>query len=175
MNLVSNYVRPDIANSNSIPTSATAPSNRGTTTPVGNTVIPAQNSIQPDVFKAYDEKTLKQMGVVECSTCANRTYQDGSDDSGVSFQSPTHISPASSHAAVRGHEQEHVVRERASAERNGGKVISQSVTIYMSVCPECGRAYSSGGVTKTTTKEPVHTSHNPTAGKGGMMDMKLYR
>lgn len=175
MNPISNYIRPEIANSNSVPTPATTPVNRSVSQGVDSSIMPSQKSIQPDVFKAYDEKTLKQMGVIECSTCANRTYQDGSNDSGVSFQSPTHVSPSSSHAAVRGHEQEHVSRERISAQNNGGKVVSQSVTIYMSVCPECGRAYSSGGVTRTTTSEPVQTS-NPSSssiGKGGMMDLKL--
>lgn len=173
MNPISNYIRPEIANSNSVPTPATSQGTRGAAQSVEQIMTPSQKSIQPDVLKAYDEKTLKQMGVIECSTCANRTYQDGSDDSGVSFQSPTHVSPSSSHATVRGHEQEHVSRERISAQNNGGKVVSQSVTIYMSVCPECGRAYSSGGVTRTTTSEPVQTSTPSSIGKGGMMDLKL--
>ena len=87
----------------------------------------------------------------ECETCERRKYQDGSDDPGVSFQSPTRISPEQAASTVRGHEQEHVVRERAEAEREGRKVVSQRVEIHTDVCPECGRVYVSGGTTYTTT------------------------
>ncbi len=87
----------------------------------------------------------------ECQTCEQRKYQDGSDDMGVSFQTPTKISPEAAGAAVRGHEQEHVSREQAKAKREGKEVVSQSVVIHTSVCPECGKVYVSGGTTKTTT------------------------
>ena len=87
----------------------------------------------------------------ECETCESRKYQDGSDDMGVSFQTPTNIKPEQAASAVRGHEQEHVVREQAKAEREDRKVISQSVTMHTAVCPECGRVYVSGGTTRTTT------------------------
>lgn len=50
------------------------------------------------------------------------------------------------------HEQEHVSREGAKALAEGRKVVSQSVRIFMDVCPECGRVYTSGGKTTTTTK-----------------------
>lgn len=91
------------------------------------------------------------MEEAECETCENRMYQDGSDDPGVSFKMPTKISADQAAAAVRGHEMEHVVRERAKAEREGREVISQTVTIQTAVCPECGRVYVSGGVTRTVT------------------------
>ena len=87
----------------------------------------------------------------QCQTCAKRKYQDGSDDPGVSFKAPTTISADAAPAAVRGHEQEHVVREQAKAEREGREVISQSVSIHTDICPECGRVYVSGGETKTVT------------------------
>ncbi len=87
----------------------------------------------------------------ECQTCENRKYQDGSDDPGVSFKNPTGVSPEMASSAVRGHENEHVVRERAKAEREGRKVVSQSVTYKTAVCPECGKVYVSGGETRTTT------------------------
>lgn len=90
-------------------------------------------------------------GEKECQTCKERKYQDGSDDPGVSYQTPTHISPEQAASAVRGHEMEHVVREQASAEREGRRVISQSVTMHTAICPECGRVYVSGGTTRTTT------------------------
>ena len=90
-------------------------------------------------------------GEKECRTCKERKYQDGSDDPGVSYQTPTHISPEQAASAVRGHEMEHVVREQASAEREGRRVVSQSVSMHTAICPECGRVYVSGGTTRTTT------------------------
>lgn len=87
----------------------------------------------------------------ECQTCERRKYQDGSDDPGVSFKTPTNLSPEQAAAAVRGHEQEHVVREQAQAAREDRHVVSQSVTLHTDICPECGRVYVSGGVTRTTT------------------------
>jgi hypothetical protein len=90
----------------------------------------------------------------ECKTCAERKYQDGSDDGGVSFQSPTKVSPAAAGAAVRSHEQEHVTRNAAKAEREG-KVAHSHVAIHTAVCPECGKPYVSGGTTTTTyTDDP---------------------
>mgnify|MGYP001854661733 FL=1 len=88
----------------------------------------------------------------ECQTCKERKYQDGSDDPGVSFKTPTQITPEQAASAVRGHEQEHVVRERAKAQREDREVVSQSVTLHTAICPECGKAYISGGTTRTTTQ-----------------------
>ena len=87
-----------------------------------------------------------------CETCEKRKYQDGSDDPGVSFKTPTNIKPEQAAAAVRGHEMEHVVREQAKAGREGRKVVSQSVAIHTEICPECGKAYVSGGTTRTVTR-----------------------
>lgn len=87
----------------------------------------------------------------QCETCEKRKYQDGSDDMGVSFQSPTRVDPDLAAAAVRGHENEHVVREQAKAQQEGRKVVSQSVTLHSEICPECGKTYISGGTTRTTT------------------------
>lgn len=88
----------------------------------------------------------------ECQTCESRKYQDGSDDMGVSFQTPTNIKPEQAASAVRGHEMEHVYREQAKADREGRKVVSQSVTMHTGICPECGKSYVSGGTTRTVTK-----------------------
>lgn len=88
----------------------------------------------------------------ECQTCEERKYQDGSDDMGVSFQTPTNIKPEQAASAVRGHEMEHVYREQAKADREGRKVVSQNVTMHTEICPECGKAYVSGGTTRTVTK-----------------------
>lgn len=101
----------------------------------------------------------------ECQTCKERRYVDGSDDSGVSFQTPTKIPKASAMAAVRGHEQEHVVRNRDKAEREGREIVSQSVTIHTGVCPECGETYVSGGTTRTTTRNDTSEKFN--VGMGG--------
>ena len=87
----------------------------------------------------------------KCETCEKRKYQDGSDDPGVSFKMATRVSPEMAASAVRGHEQEHVVRERAEAEREGRKVVEQTVTYHTAICPECGRVYVSGGTTRTVT------------------------
>ncbi|MDL2327043.1 hypothetical protein LJC64_00065 [Ruminococcaceae bacterium OttesenSCG-928-A11] len=88
----------------------------------------------------------------ECQTCKNRTYQDGSNDAGVSFKTPQHVDPSVSAAVVSGHEQEHVVRNKAAAEAEGGEVISSRVVLHGDICPECGRHYIAGGTTYTTTR-----------------------
>ena len=87
----------------------------------------------------------------QCQTCANRKYQDGSNEN-VSFKSATNIAPEAAASAVRGHEQEHVSNAYAKAEKGNGKVISANVQIHTSICPECGRSYVSGGTTRTTIK-----------------------
>ena len=90
---------------------------------------------------------------VQCQSCQERKYQDGSDDPSVSFQTPTRIDPAVVESQVRAHVMEHVGHEQARAEAEDKKVISQSVTLHTGICEECGRIYISGGTTKTVTKE----------------------
>ena len=97
------------------------------------------------------ESAQKALEEGECQTCEKRKYQDGSDDMGVSFQTPTNIAPEQAASAVRGHENEHVVRERAKADREDRRVVSQSVTLHTDICPECGKVYVSGGTTRTVT------------------------
>jgi len=92
------------------------------------------------------------MEEAECQTCAERRYQDGSDDPGVSFKTPAHIDPSVAASVVRGHEQEHVTREQSKADREGREVVSQSVTLHSDICPECGKVYVSGGTTRTVTR-----------------------
>lgn len=62
------------------------------------------------------------------------------------------MAPELAASAVRGHEQEHVVREQAEARREGREVASQSVTYHTAICPECGKVYVSGGTTRTSTR-----------------------
>ncbi|MCL1812212.1 MAG: hypothetical protein FWG29_01680 [Treponema sp.] len=87
----------------------------------------------------------------ECQTCKSRKYQDSSSDPSVSFQAPTHLSPGQAAGAVAAHEGEHVSHEQAKAEREDRQIVSQTVTINTAICPECGRVYVSGGVTRTIT------------------------
>lgn len=93
----------------------------------------------------------------ECETCKARKYQDGSSEN-VSFKSAAHISPNAAASAVRAHEGEHVSNAYTKAAKNNGKVISASVSIHTSVCPECGRTYVSGGTTNTMVKYSNETN-----------------
>lgn len=90
-----------------------------------------------------------------CQTCAKRKYQDGSNEN-VSFKSAAHISPEAAGSAVRAHEGEHVSNAYTKAAQKDGKVISASVSIHTSVCPECGKTYVSGGTTSTRIKYPAN-------------------
>jgi hypothetical protein len=125
--------------------------------------------ISPEAWTAYKQGKERQMdgvgeGVVAasdlagCETCKNRRYRDVSNDSSVSFQAPTRISPSQAAVSIVSHESEHVLREQVKAAREDRKVISQTVTFKTSVCPECGRIYVSGGVTRTTTAEEYSAS-----------------
>lgn len=98
------------------------------------------------------ESAQKALEEGECQTCEQRKYQDGSDDMGVSFQTPTNVKPEVAASAVRGHEMEHVYREQAKADREGREVVSQTVTMHTEICPECGKSYVSGGTTETVTR-----------------------
>lgn len=126
--------------------------------------IPVSGNLPADKSNKSENDTsgLKKDNTQECQTCKNRKYQDGSDDPGVSFKTPTKISADRAASAVRSHENEHVVRERAEANREGRKVVSQSVVYHSAICPECGEAYISGGTTRTVTKADNKTEEvNP--------------
>jgi ribosomal protein L32 len=97
------------------------------------------------------QKIAGAQDVKECQTCKNRKYVDESSDPSVSYQTPQHISPGQSGAQVMAHEREHVANEQTKAERQERRVISQTVSLSTSICPECGRVYVSGGVTRTVT------------------------
>lgn len=87
----------------------------------------------------------------ECETCANRKYQDGSDEM-VSFKSASHIAPEAAATRVRAHEQEHVSNAFEKAEAKDGKVVMASIALHTSICPECGRVYVAGGTTTTNIR-----------------------
>lgn len=123
-----------------------------------------------------DADQKRRFDTYECQTCENRKYQDGSDDSGVSYQTPTRIDPKNAAAAVRGHEQEHVVRNQAKAEIEGKEIVSQSVTLHTGICEECGKVYISGGTTRTVTRNADTEKFNvgiEENEKGGLLDVAV--
>ena len=125
------------------------------TDPVELSVRSRIQYLSPEELEAeiVNSKSAQEiMAEAECQTCKERKYQDGSDDPGVSFKTPTNVAPELAASAVRGHEQEHVVREQAEARREGREVVSQSVTYHTAICPECGKVYVSGGTTRTSTR-----------------------
>lgn len=106
------------------------------------------------VGDAKDEQKTQALKRAECQTCKNRKYQDGSNEN-VSFKAAAHISPEAAAGRVRAHEGEHVANAYDKAFEEGGKVVQASVTLQMAVCPECGRTYVSGGLTRTKIMTPV--------------------
>ncbi|HAK58316.1 MAG TPA: hypothetical protein DCP06_04990 [Lachnospiraceae bacterium] len=100
-------------------------------------------------------KQDKRVGKAECETCKNRKYVDGSNEGDVSFKAPSHIDPSAAPARVMGHEMEHVANARQEDAKENKELVSVSVTLHTSICPECGRVYVSGGETNTT----MRTSH----------------
>ena len=123
-------------------------------TAAGSSTMPADKTqgITPSDNVSVRGKSVEKTDPgYKCQTCANRKYQDGSDEN-VSFKSATNIAPEAAAAAVRGHEQEHVANAYDKAKQNNGKVISATVQIHTSICPECGKTYVSGGTTRTQIK-----------------------
>ena len=109
-----------------------APSNKGL-------IYGADGASKPD---AVEPKS-------KCSTCESRRYVDKSDDASVSYQTPTKINPRMAALAVGAHEREHITNEKAKAGREGRDIVSQTVTINYSICPECNIMYPSGGSART--------------------------
>ena len=187
--LLNQYVAP-AAQSQAITPTTAGP--RGASQGGGSLFGPAVVlEISPEGRAAYeadianDDKASGVAGIEElkeCQTCENRRYVDVSDDPSVSFQTPTKIDPNAAMAAVAAHEREHVQSEQAKASREGRKVVSQSVSIHTSICPECGRTYVSGGQTRTVTApddKPDNDNNNDNNGKqdvqvgepGGRIDL----
>ncbi len=115
-------------------------------------IIPIANVSQVTPVNA--DNTVASSGKVnpiECETCKNRRYQDGSDEM-VSFKTPGKISPEESFAKVSAHEQEHVTNAVAEGSKPGKELISANVSLKTAMCPECGKAYVAGGTTRTMMK-----------------------
>ena len=72
---------------------------------------------------------MKRSGQVECETCANREYKDGSDEVNVSFKSAAHIDPSAAATKVMAHEQEHVSNANRKAASKDGEVLNATVTL----------------------------------------------
>ena len=125
------------------------------TDPVELSVRSRIQYLSPEELEAEISKSKSAQEVMaegECQTCKERKYQDGSDNPGVSFKTPTNVAPELAASAVRGHEQEHIALEQAEARREGREVVFQSVTYHTAICPECGKVYVSGGTTRTSTR-----------------------
>lgn len=88
----------------------------------------------------------------QCEKCRKRRYQDGSNDSRVSFQMPTVMDPVKAKTKVMAHEMEHVRSEQHKAKQDGKVVVSQTVRIMNDRCEECGKSYVKGGFTRTITR-----------------------
>ncbi len=121
--------------------------------------------------KEYDDVNKDKQQ--ECQTCANRKYKDGSDDSGVSFQTPKNISPSQSASVVASHEREHYNRENAKASDEGKKVLKNEIRVFYSQCPECGKKYASGGETRTITASKKADPDNHFNTRGVSLDVTL--
>lgn len=137
----------------------------GAAVPAG---IPGQDGTQapqnPKAAKKPDTDTY------ECETCKNRKYQDGSNDPGVSFKTPTRLSPERAAFAIRAHEAEHVAHAKAKAQKEDQDIVSQSVSYRTGVCPECGRVYMAGGTTRTTFRSASVVEEQPVE-KGRYVDL----
>lgn len=132
-----------------------------------STFYPIYNStpVQPvrgaDVVSRGSEGTeqIKKTSPSECQTCKNRKYVDGSDEANVSFKTPGHISPEASMSAVLAHEGEHVQNAVAEGSQPGKDLVSATVSLRMSICPECGTPYVAGGTTNTVMR--TYQDSNP--------------
>lgn len=126
----------------------------------------SDGTAQATVDGAKDAEKSGRVNKSECQTCKNRKYVDGSNENDVSFKTPGHIDPGNSAAAVMGHEREHVANAVAEGNKENKELLSVSVTLKTSVCPECGRVYVSGGQTSTTMRT--------TRSEGGSENMNPY-
>jgi hypothetical protein len=119
------------------------------------------NSLTGQIAIPDEAQKTEKMQFEGCYTCDSRRYVDQSSDSSVSYQTPTHISPEQSASKVMAHEREHISSDRAKAEREDRTVVSQTITISTSICPECSKIYVSGGSARTVTASKQDTNPQP--------------
>lgn len=115
---------------------------------------------QAAIDGARDASSSRRVEKGECQTCKNRKYVDGSHENDVSFKTPTHIDPGASASAVMGHERMHLSNAVAEGNKENKELVSATITLHTSICPECGRVYVSGGVTNTTIRTTTGDSGN---------------
>jgi len=134
--------------------------NQGITNAYGNSY---NSGYSKNVGNAENKEKPGQVSKTECQTCKSRKYIDGSNESNVSFKTPGHIAPSASAALVSAHERQHVGNAINEGSQKGNKLLSVSVSLKTSVCPECGRVYVSGGETRTVMKKSLEeeTKLNP--------------
>jgi len=128
------------------------------------------NSEADNTFNATSVTAMQKPK--ECQTCKNRKYVDQSNDPYASFKMPTNISPEAAFAAVSAHERDHISNTQAEAAKNGSEVVSQSVRIHTSICPECGRVYVSGGEARAVIAK-YKSNSNQEANVGGLLKMAI--
>ncbi len=122
-------------------------------------IIPISNvNYVTPIHTANDVESSSKVKPVECQTCKNRKYVDGSNEADVSFKAPGHIAPGQSYARVMSHEQEHVANARQKTAGKDARLLSATVSLKIATCPECGRTYVAGGTTNTTIE---YSKENP--------------
>jgi hypothetical protein len=119
---------------------------------IGNSLLAVSRVSNIKPLGQKDTINVEKTQPSECQTCKSRKYMDGSNESDVSFKTPTHITPQASFAAVASHEQQHVSNAKAEGSKPGNELVSASVSYQMSVCSECGTPYVAGGTTHTVMK-----------------------
>lgn len=129
----------------------------------------AQLDIRNKNASGIEKKDIRKAN--DCQTCKERKYQDDSDDSGVSFQSPTSIKGNVGNT-VMSHEREHYTREASKAKAEGKEVLRNEIKIKRSMCPECGKIYVAGGTTTTVTKEEKEKQKQLNT-EGDVLDVQL--
>ena len=137
-------------------------------------LLRSQKERQTAVKTANSEKEARadleqkiRNGQTECPTCASRTYKDQSSDGGVSFQAAKSIPMSTAGVAVSAHEHEHV--SAGASEETDEVVKNSTVSLNYGRCPDCGRTYVSGGVTKTTSRPASYKGNF----RPGGMDIKV--
>ncbi|MDL2233815.1 hypothetical protein LJC63_09620 [Ruminococcaceae bacterium OttesenSCG-928-L11] len=120
---------------------------------------------QPNEAKASLDQKVRNSSA-DCETCRKRQYKDESSDGGVSFQAPKHLAASTAGIRVMSHEHEHAAAESTDPGEEGGVTRSSNTYLEYAKCPECGRTYVKGGLTKTTSQP---TSYRKRSG----FDMKI--
>lgn len=140
----------------------------------GQGMVREPEKLQPAAQTFAGSRSVSEKGdfdTYECQTCKSRKYQDGSNDPGVSFKTPTTLSPERAVFAIRSHEAEHVAHARLKALEEDKEIVSQSVSYRTSICPECGKTFMAGGNTRTVFRSAPETYSQEAVKKGTYLDL----